>query len=429
MDKNLFQNDRITGNSILGFEFKGQFKDDENILLVKLKDVLNRNVQFSNIDYKLLEPTDTNAVLIKDGSYFEVKTPMYSYFEAIFILPKLLEFLKSLKDYKNSYLYVRIGFNKDFADISQINVTKFILEFNEDYVLTHLTDNTKDGTIEKLTDIKPNSLDACVDSIKKQIDSMKFSDDVDDIYGIGFSGLKLGFITFKYASEINYRNKWEELLKCINHTIITIYNCISVPNFNDGEINKINSMDKNFKETLESFSCYELFKERYKGIKITSDLNSDAGVVNIIFPSIKDKLFDFIVKNNIKEAEINYDSDVSKLQIKNLELKNCYHISGIDIVNSELTNCNIKDCDIYDTKVEKSTVSKCNLFGYANCKDSKIRDCFVSRNINLKDCVVSGRLGKMGGSMKGGTLKNTTVITSMAEISNDVEKINVNEIK
>ena len=67
MNNKLFQNDHITGNSQIGFEFRGQFKDDENVLLNKLKDILNRDVNFSNIKYKLLEPTDHNAVLIQDG--------------------------------------------------------------------------------------------------------------------------------------------------------------------------------------------------------------------------------------------------------------------------------------------------------------------------------------------------------------------------
>ena len=102
MDKNLFQNDHITVNSKIGFEFCGQFKDDENVLLTKLKEILNRDISFSNIKYKLLEPTDTQAVMTIDGKYCEVKTPQYSYFEALFILPKILDLLKGLKDEKNS---------------------------------------------------------------------------------------------------------------------------------------------------------------------------------------------------------------------------------------------------------------------------------------------------------------------------------------
>lgn len=428
MDKNLFQNDHITGNSKIGFEFCGQFKDDENVLLTKLKDILNRDINYSNIKYKLLEPTDTQAVMTVDGKYCEVKTPQYSYFEALFILPKILELLKGLKDEKNSYLYFRIGFNKDFCDIAQVNVMKFCLEYNEDYILKHLTDLTLDGSFEKLTDVKPVDLESCIDSIKKRMDALKYTD-YDDIYGIDFSTIKLGYVTFTYAREINFRNKWEELLKCLNHTIITLYNTSSSYDFTDEEIKKINELDDNYEKISKSFGCYESFKEKYKGIKLTKDLNNDGMEMDIIFPAIKDKLFDIVVRCGIKEAEINYDSDISKLQLKNIESKKCYHLNGVDIVDSELANCTIRNCDLYDTKVEKSSIIKSNLFGYADCKECKIRDSFISRNIKLKDCNVSGPLGKMGGIMKGGSLRDTTVISSMADVADDVDKTNVNEIQ
>lgn len=427
MNKDLFQNDHITGNSQIGFEFRGLFKDDENVLITKLKDVLNRDITFSNIKYKLLEPTDHQAVLIQDGKYCIIKTPQYNYYEALFILPKILEFLKGLKDSKNSYLYFRVGFNKDFCDLNQLNVMKFVLEFNEDFILKHLTDLTLDGSFEKLTDIKPINLDSCVDTIKKRMDGLKYEDE--DIYGIDFSTIKLGYVVFKYAEEIDYRNKWEDILKCVNHSIITLYNSSVSYDFSDEEKTKIEELDDKYKELSKTFGCYELFKEKYKGIKLTKDLNTDSMDIDLIFPAIKDKLFDIVVKNNIKEAEINYDSDVSRLQLKNIEVRKCYHISGVDIVDSELTNCTVRDCDLYDTKIDKSSVIKCNLFGYADCKDSRFCDCFVSRNIKLKDCRVTGTLGKMGGSMKGGSLKDTTVITSMAEIDDDVDRTNVNEIQ
>lgn len=428
MNKDLFQNDKITGNSLIGFEFKGQFKDDENILIEKLKDILNRDISYSNIDYKLLEPTDNSAVLIKDGNSYEIKTSLYSYFEAIFILPKILELLKSLKTYNNSYLYFNIGFNKDFCDISQINITKFILEFNEDFILKTLCDATKDGNLEKLTDIKPQNLEMCGDTIRKQLESLKYTDDT-DIYGITFDKLNLGYISFKYARGINYRNKWEEILKCVNHTIITIYNTCFDTNLNKDEIEKLDKLNKKYRDILDAFGCYELFKTRYKNIKITSDLNDDISVINVIFPSIKDKLFDIVIRNDIKDVEINYDSDISRLQLKGLELKKCYHLSGVDIVESELENCTIRNCDIYDTKIDASSIIDCNLFGYANCTESRLKNCFVSRNIQLKDCNVSGQLGKMGGIMKGGTLKDTSIISTMAEIDDNVEKNNVNIIQ
>ena len=172
MDKNLFQNDYITGNSKIGFEFKGQFTDDENVLLEQLKNVLNRKVTFSNIEYKLLEPTDNTAVMIQDGNFYEIKTPMYSYFEALFIMPKILDFLKGLKEIKNSYLYFRIGFDPDFCDISQLNVMKFVLEFKEDYILKNIKNLTTDGSLEKLADIKPRNLESCTEYVQKELDSL-----------------------------------------------------------------------------------------------------------------------------------------------------------------------------------------------------------------------------------------------------------------
>lgn len=65
MAKDLFKNDNIMGNSLIGFEIRGEFKSDEDILIKNLGDVLNREVAFSNIDYKLLEPTDNKAVVIR----------------------------------------------------------------------------------------------------------------------------------------------------------------------------------------------------------------------------------------------------------------------------------------------------------------------------------------------------------------------------
>lgn len=427
MTDNLFQNDRITGNSLIGFEFRGQFEDDENVILEKLKNILNRSVTYSNIEYKVLEPTGDNAVLMKDDLFYECKTPQYSYFEAMFIMPRLLEFLKTLKETGNSYVYFRIGFHEEFCDIKQMNIMKFILEFNEQYILNHITDATKDGSLEKLTDIKPQSLEASSESVIKQYNILKFNDE--EIYGIAFNNLQKGYITFRYAQEINYRNKWEEILKSLNHTIITLYNSSINQNLTDEERKKIEKIDDEVTETSKSFTCFETFREKYKGIKLTKDLDNDSAAIDVIFPSIKDKLFDIVVRNGIRSAKINYDSDISKLQLKDIELKKCYHISGVDIVESELENCSISDCDIYDTKINNSTITKCNLFGYANCKESKFKDCFVSRNIQLTDCTVYGQLGKMGGIMKGGLLKNTAIITSMAELSADVKKQNVNEIQ
>lgn len=428
MNKKLFQNDTITGNSLIGFEIKGTFKKDEDELMLLLSPVLNRELLFSNIEYKLLEPTDKNAVLVKDNYEYLIKTPLYNYFEAIYIMPKLFECLSNILDKKErNYVYLKLGFN-DSVNLSNLNVTKFILNFNEKFILDNIVDLTKNGSIEKLTDFKPSCIENCSSTIQKQMEGLKYNDDVDNNYGVNFGNIKLGYVTLKYLSDIDYNKKIEDILKCINHTIITLHNASTVLEYTEEELKKIEKYNEDFDTFSKAFGCYELFREKYKGIKLTVDLDDDRSNINLIFPSIKDKLFNLVVCNNIKQATVNYDGDVSRLQIKDVDLVKCYHLEGIDIVECDIRNCNVKKCDIYDCEIEDSFINDCNLFGYCDCVESKFKNCFISNNIKLVNSHVFGALGKFAGNIDSGSVKNTTVITSMAEIGDKVKKVNINEI-
>lgn len=428
MNKKLFQNDSIAGNSLIGFEIKGTFKKEEDELLLLLSPILNREMLYSNIEYKLLEPTDKNAVLVKDGYEYIIKTPLYNYFEAIYIISKLFEFLHSnLDKNEHNYVYLKIGFN-DNVSLSNLNVTKFILNFNEKFILDNIVDLTKNGSIEKLSDFKPSSIENCSSTIQKQLGGLKYNDDVDNSYGVDFGNIKLGYITLKYLSDIDYDKKKDDILKCINHTIITLHNASTVVEYNEDELKRIEKYNEDFDAFSKAFGCYELFHEKYKGIKLTVDLDDERGNINLVFPSIKDKLFNLVICNNIKQATINYDSDISRLQIKDIDLVKCYHLEGIDIVECDIRNCNVKKCDIYDCEIEDSFINDCNLFGYSNCIGSKFKNCFISNNIKLDNCNVFGALGKFAGILNSGTIKNTTVITSMADIGDKVKKLNINEI-
>lgn len=343
-------------------------------------------------------------------------------------MPKLFECLHSnLDKNEHNYVYLKIGFN-DSVSLSNLNITKFVLNFNEKFILDNIVDLTKNGSIEKLSDFKPDSIENCSSTIQKQLDGLRYNDDVDDSYGIDFGNIKLGYITLKYLSDIDYNKKKDEILKCINHTIITLHNSSTVLEYNEDELKKIEKYNEDFDTFSKAFGCYELFHEKYKGIKLTVDLDNDRSNINLIFPSIKDKLFNLVICNNIKQATVNYDSDVSKLQIKDVDLIKCYHLEGIDIVECDIRNCNIKKCDIYDCEIEDSFINDCNLFGYSDCVESKFKNCFISNNIKLEKSIVFGPLGKFAGIINSGSIKNTTVIKSMADIGEKVKKLNINEI-
>ena len=343
-------------------------------------------------------------------------------------MPKLFDCLHSnLDKNEHNYIYLKLGFN-DSVSLSNLNVTKFILNFNEKFILDNIVDLTKNGSIEKLSDFKPASIENCSSTIQKQLDGLKYNDDADNNYGIDFGNIKLGYITLKYLCDIDYSQKKDDILKCINHTIISLHNASTVLEYNEDELKKIEKYNEEFDSFSKAFGCYELFHEKYKGIKLTVDLDEDKSNVNLIFPSIKDKLFNLVICNNIKQATVNYDSDISRLQIKDVDLVKCYHLEGIDIVECDIRNCNVKKCDIYDCEIEDSFINDCNLFGYCDCVESKFKNCFISNNIKLENSSVFGALGKFAGIINSGSIKNTTVITSMADIGDKVKKLNINEI-
>ena len=320
----------------------------------------------------------------------------------------------------------RINLNN--INLSNLNITKFIFNFNEKFILDNIVDLTKNGNIEKLSDFKPASIDNCSSTIQKQLEGLKYNGDIDNNYGIYFGNIKLGYITLKYLSDVDYNEKKDNILKCINHTIITLYNASTVLEYTEDELKKIEKYNEVFNTCSKAFGCYELFHEKYKNIKLTVDLNDDRSNINLIFPSIKEKLFNLVICNNIKEAIINYDSDISRLQIKDVDLVKCYHLEGIDIVDCDIRNCNVKKCDIYDCEIEDSFINDCNLFGYCNCVESNFKNCFISNNIKLVNSNVFGALGKFAGIIDSGSIKNTTVIISMANIDDNVKKFNINKI-
>ena len=82
----------------------------------------------------------------------------------------------------------------------------------------------------------------------------------------------------------------------------------------------------------------------------------------------------------------------------------CFEISNVDIFDSTVRG-HIKNCDIFTSDIEDSFVFESNLFGMTSCKDSKIQDCYISKNVEIDNCYVFGTKGVFSGNMAGGVCK------------------------
>lgn len=423
----LFGNDSILANAILSFDVRCKFSKKEDDVIDDFQKLFSRicvkqedNYNYSNTDKIYLD--------IDDDDYL-VHVCKLSYFESVYLIPKLIDYLKkNAKSFSKSSLYYNIFFENDFCNLNNINITKFVLNFNENYVTKRFPDLFNSPLCKSLTDIKPVSLNSCQNGVEKQLEGLKALDDSDNLYCVDFTNITLGGVKFKYIGGKEWYKKEQDVIDVINYSIMSLYESVVVGDLNDRDKKKLDELTTKFDSVSRHFDSYDEFKNNYKDIELTSDMESETSIVNLRFSNFKDLLFNLVVCNNIKKACINYDSDVNKLQLKDAKLSKTYQLKGFDLVECEFEDCNIKDCDLYDCKVTGSDLTGCNLFGYSDANDSRLHDCFVSRNCELKDCTVDGTLGNMAGRMIGGLIKKTTVIISTAEFEN-TKKVKINEIQ
>ena len=146
--------------------------------------------------------------------------------------------------------------------------------------------------------------------------------------------------SLKYLADIDYNKKKEDILKFINHTIIVLYNASTIVEYNEDELKKIEKYNKDFNTFEKAFGCYELFNEKYKGIKLFVDLDNDKSNINLIFPSIKDKLFNLendifnivimilgVPKSLEKEEKIDFLLDNNKFDRIEANIKNAISVT------------------------------------------------------------------------------------------------------
>lgn len=423
----IFGYDSIFANSLIGFDIRCKFKIDEDDVIKGISEVFSRRCLVKNDNY--VHSIGSEEVLIEeDNGVYTIHTCQFSYFEVVYLIPKILAFLKkNAKSYDSSCCDVFVGFRKEFIQLGDINLPKYLLSLKEDYITKMFGDRINTQRCRSVKELVPMSLDVCKDGFIKVIDKLKNIDDKERIYAIDFTSLHLDIVKFKYIGGKEWFNDSDKFIKVLNYYILSLYDATSNKEFTEKETQDIEKYDKKFANISNAFTSAELFSSEYKDIKLTSDLKEDTSLINLMFGNFKEQLFNIVVINKLTKCEVNYDSDNNRIQLRGAKLENAYKLNGFDIVESTINDSNILSCDLYDCKLDDCDINDCNFFGFSTVKNSSVRDSFISRNIKLVDCSVSGNLGNMAGEMVGGELRNTTLVTSTAQLKN-VNKLNVNEI-
>lgn len=431
----MLANDQLKAlhNSKIGFEFEFFSNYDLHNTKDLLSDTLGKRIRIEEKAHSDFAPTQDTFKLEPDNSggtgMIELVTGSTPFVEAKLILGKTLKWIRengSTND--RCSIHVNISFDgKKMGvplNISNLDIGKFVLSFNEDLVFEHFP-NRKDSVYAKsIKHVSPIG-----DMIYKSSESnnwKNYSFVKEKYYGVNFTKAPKGYLEFRYLGGKDYEKKYSSILTLTEHFIVSLYDSLINPTYNEKDLNELNSILESNEKLVKSYRSYKEFTKNFPNIKLFVNLNSNESNIESFYPRIRKKLMELITESGLESGYVNYDSDISKIQIKDADLSKCFLIEGVDIVDCTV-NGNIRECDLFDCKIKNSSVFLSNIFGYSEIRDSKIEDSYVSRNVDVNESYIFGPRGVFSGSMKGGIFRKGRA-TSLAEFI-DTEIIEIEKIK
>ena len=431
----MYTNEQLNAifSSNVGFEFEFFSNNDLNQTKKDLSESLNKKIRVEEKAHSEFSPTQDEYKLEPDNSggtgMIELVTGPTPFNEAKLVLAKTLKWIKengSTNDRCSIHVNLAFDTNKTGTSLSmsKLDIGKFVLNFNEDRVYEEFP-NRKDSVYAKsIKFIVP--LNGMTQFSPESILWKNYAFVNEKYYGVNFTKIPKGYIEFRYLGGENYENKYNSILRLIEHFILSLYETLINPSYNKNDIDELKSILEKHKSVISSYRSYKNFKKEFPDIKLTVDLSSAQTIVEMYYPKMREGLFQILTKGGLTSGMINYDSDIGKLQIKDAELDKCFELRGVDVVDSTIKG-NIIGCDIFNCDVKSSSLFECNVFGMSTVDGSKIEDSYVSRNVEVNDSYVFGERGVFSGKMNGGIFRKGRA-TPHATFDN-AEVIEVEKIK
>lgn len=399
-------------NSKIGFEFEFFSKLKIKETKLSLTKDLNKRIQIEEKAHSDFTPTDSIFKLEPDNSggtgMIELVTGPLMYSESKIILAKVFNWIKKNgSTNERCSIHINIAFNTEVlgpvVNISNLDTIKFILNFDEDIIYKEFP-NRKDSVYAKsIKYIIP--LGGMIYSSPKFKYLWRNYKSIDSkYYGVNFTKAPKGYLEFRYLGGKDYEQKYNSILKMINHFVVSLYESLNNKSYTKEDNKKLDKILDKHKKNLLSYKSYKKFKENFPNIKLTVDLSKHESIINTYYSKIREEIFKIITEGNMTKGLINYDSDMGKMQIKDTKLMNVFSINRLDIVDSTIQG-NISNCDIFNCKIKNSSISNSNIFGDSELSKCKILSSYVNKNVNLNDCYVYGSMSVFSGNMKDGIFR------------------------
>lgn len=403
-------------SSKIGFEFEffsNYSLTDTSTLISNYLGV--RVDPFYKKDGVIIKPTENRFLLIRDVSggkdQLELITGPILYRNAILILKKVLLWI-SANGYTSDYSAFHFNISYDNIKIENINLLKFILDFDEDFIYSRFPNRIDNVYAKSIKNLYP--INKVINNYNN-IDSSNYQFPIGKWYGFNFKKLQDGYVECRYLGGSDYEDKDAIIIEIVNYVISKLYDCIVNKQLSEESTKELERIIDEHAAILKSYHSYDEFKKNFPDIKLTVDLQDNIQIIKTHYHRIRDLLFDVLNLGDLKKGNINYDSDCSRLQLKKCELTNSSYLNNLDIIECKLTgiieNCNLHNCDIINAHVRECDINNCII------ENGRIRNCISDKYSNIKNAYLFGKDSIHSANITGGFFVSGSV-TSFAKIEN-----------
>jgi len=412
----------------LKFEFFSYYGVDKTVQI--LKDHLNKEIIKDNEDniicddytYKL---KFNNAFL---NPYVQLITGNLDYQTARLTIIKVFEKIREF-GYTDPKTFLRVKLSvaegsQLIPDVSNIDRLRYILNFDESLIWSKFELQKDSPFVRSMYHIVP--VNKIVDNIKT-IDSTRYKLPNSNLYGIDYTGILTNQIGFNYIGGEKYEKKINEALDCVDYYMISLASTLNSNEYTEKNRIKLELILDDLRDVLIGYESPMKFKKEFPELKLTVDLNDNEQVLKTHWPKIKDKIFCILVNSNLKTGSINYDTFLSRMQIKDAKFKSL-NLRDIEVVDSEIYDSVLNKCNLYKCTVINSNIEVNNIYANTEIKNSKLKNSYCNSTVDIFDCYVNGKETIFNGTMNGGIFREGNISDS-ASLKSNVKVVEYTKIK
>lgn len=422
LDKSFFYSARI------GFEFEFYSKFTKSEIADKLGRYIGKTIKVFHRYHSRFKPTSSVFKLESDFSggvkMVELVTGPMNYFEAI---PLLIRILKWIDEFGYTDEKCAFQFGLDFdrekyplmTEFRNLNPLKFILSIDEDFIWKRFPERKGNLYAKSIKRITP--INKFVKGGKDiMLDRNSYSVHTEKNMGINLLKLEQGYMEVRYLGGKDYQKKYVDIKEVMDYIINKTFEVLKHNDtFTNSEVDELKKIIDEVYKSSSTFLDAESFLSNYPDLRVFIDLRNDPQIIKSYFNSIRDILYHVIVDNGITEGYLNYDTQISRYQLKDGKTKKANLLLDLDLIDCEISG-NIARCRIFGCELDGCQVEDSSFVTNSDVKSSKITSCDLNVGNKFVNCYIDAKDKDVNCEIEGGILRSG-FIGKAAEISDTTE--------